>query len=345
MTRATGIGSWPGANRGIALRVVRDVLTGGEDPGIPYLPELPDRGPGADLVGRGAGLLAGLAVDLQPSGWRLVDAPGRDAERTRALLRGDLDEAAEMFDGYDGALKVQAAGPWTLAAHVRLPRGERVLADAGACRDVAQSLADGLRDHVADLRRAIPGARPVVQLDEPSLPAVLSGALPTSSGFGRVGAVDAAAAREALALVVTAARAAGVGVVAVHCCAPRPPLPLLREAGVDAVSLDVRGLDPAGWESVAATVEAGAGLWAGVLPTAPAEPAARPLTLAEVLDPLVRPWRDVGLAEAGLDDVVLTPSCGLASSTPDEARAAHRLVADAAKELTFRLREGGSATP
>ena len=64
----------------------------GELPQLPHLPELPGRGPGADLVGRTAALLVDLHVDLQPSGWRLVDRPGMDERRARAYLGEDLDE-------------------------------------------------------------------------------------------------------------------------------------------------------------------------------------------------------------------------------------------------------------
>ena len=49
MTRATGIGSLPGTDVREALRMVRDTLGDGH---LPYLPELPARGPGADIIGR-----------------------------------------------------------------------------------------------------------------------------------------------------------------------------------------------------------------------------------------------------------------------------------------------------
>ncbi|MHB1475664.1 MAG: methionine synthase, partial [Dermatophilaceae bacterium] len=55
MSRATGVGSWPDTDVRQALSAVRDLLS--ED-GLPYLPELPARGPGADMIGRGAGVLA-----------------------------------------------------------------------------------------------------------------------------------------------------------------------------------------------------------------------------------------------------------------------------------------------
>lgn len=336
MSSVTALGSWPGLDIRPPLRIVRDTLAFVNPDGtvgIPYLPELPDRGPGADLIGRTAGLLADLPVDLQPSGWRLVDRPGRDAERVAALMRRDLDELAETFDGYRGPLKLQAAGPWTLAAELRVARGERVVVDPGACRDLVQSLAEGLHRHGEAVRRLVPGASLVVQLDEPSLPAVLAGRLPTSSGYGTHRAVDAEVVRAGLREVIAGARAAGSPdgdrvVVAVHCCASQPPVALLRETGCDAVSIDTTLLDAGGWESVAATVEAGTGLWAGIgLGDART-------TTAAVLAPLRRRWSDVGLPVSGLGAVTITPPCGLAGVSPDRARGVHHQLVGAARALT-----------
>ena len=59
---ATGTGPWPGADPLEAARAVLGDLAG--DAGLPFLPELPDRGPGADGVGRTAALLVELPVDL-----------------------------------------------------------------------------------------------------------------------------------------------------------------------------------------------------------------------------------------------------------------------------------------
>ncbi|MDO5712358.1 MAG: methionine synthase [Micrococcales bacterium] len=366
MSGVSALGSWPGTDIRACVRFVRDVFAG--DPGdgawsLPYLPELPDRGPGAELVGRSAAFLVGLPVDLQPSGWRIVDRPGRDAGRTAAYLRQDLDEMAEAYDGYDGPLKLQVAGPWTLAANVRVGRGERAVVDPGAARDVCQSLAEGLSEHLRTVASLVPGARLVVQLDEPSLPAVLAGHLPTSSGFGTHRAVDPETVERGLRTVIETVRrqlreggAAGeadgrrdhlaapgpqespeAGAprildprhpdVAVHCCAPDVPIALLRSAGVAAVSLDASLLDPSGWESVAVTVEAGVGLWAGL----PLEPQAGALAAAELL---VRNWCELGLPLSRLDGVVVTPTCGLAGSSPPRARAIHKLAADAARALT-----------
>jgi Cobalamin-independent synthase, Catalytic domain len=170
----TAIGSMPGTDP-----VDAAALVFGELPDLPYLPELPDRGPGADLIGRGASLLLDLPVELVPSGWRLTAHRGLDLRRARDLLAWDLDALESAAQGYDGALKLQVAGPWTLAASVELPSGHKVISDAGAVRDLVSSLAEGLAAHLAAVRAQVPGAAPVLQLDEPSLPAVLAGRIPT----------------------------------------------------------------------------------------------------------------------------------------------------------------------
>jgi len=281
------------------------------------------------MIGRSAGLLAELAVDLQPMGWRFVDRAGRDAHRTSALLRQDLDELAEAFDGYQGELKVQIAGPWTLASSIWLHRGERSVVDSGATRDLIASLAEGLRIHLGELARLVPKASFVVQIDEPGLPSVLSGELPTASGFGRIRAIDPTVAAEGLRDVVAAA---GERHTVVHCCASDVPLVLLRDTGVNAVSLDTALLGPNGWESVAATVESGVELWAGVVPTEATEGA--DIKVSGVIAPLVTAWHSVGLPLSELSRVTLTPACGLAGLTPEGARSVQRLAVDAARALT-----------
>lgn len=340
---ATGIGSWPGQDMRTTLRLVRDILgeqeSDGARFGLPYLPELPDRGPGADMIGRAAGLLVELAVDLQPSGWRLVDRPGRDLHRTQQLMRRDLDDLAEAFDGYSGPFKVSVTGPWTLCAHLRLMRGERSAGDEGARRDLTQSLAAGIGVHLADVARVLPEAQLVLQLDEPSLPAVLTGELTTSSGFGRLRAIDQEEVRRGLAELVIVARASGATQVVAHCCAPRVPIPVLRGAGVDAISLDTTLLTERGWESVAATVESGVELWAGCDVSAALERQSQGRDGAHhtVIDPLMERWRQVGLEDRRLDAVTITPTCGLAAASPETAEATHRIVLDAARELHWRI--------
>lgn len=327
--RASGVGGWPGTEAIEASRVVLGEL---DHPHVPFLPELPDRGPGADLIGRGAVFLVDLPVDLQPSGWRLVDHPGRDLTRGQGYLRSDLDALAEVADRYSGPLKVQVTGPWTLAASLLLPRLERAVVDPGACRDIVASLTEGVARHVADVRGLVPGADVVVQVDEPSLPAVLGGALPTSSGFGRLRAIAEPVVVQGIGDIVEAARRGGAGAVTVHSCAAATPVAALARTGIDAVSVDVSLLGRTGWEALAAPIEHGLALWAGVVPTTGPVPSA-----AQAMDAVRTRWARLGLDVALLRHVVLTPTCGLAGSGPDDARTRLARVREAAGALTDRV--------
>ena len=87
----------PGTDPAEAMRIVL-----GELPDLPYLAELPARGPGADLIGRTAALLIDLPVETTPTGWRFAGRPGRDLGRARDLLSSDLDALEETAGGYQG---------------------------------------------------------------------------------------------------------------------------------------------------------------------------------------------------------------------------------------------------
>ncbi|CCH77098.1 conserved hypothetical protein [Nostocoides japonicum T1-X7] len=321
MTLASGVGSLPGTDIREALAEVRDTFAGAD---LPYLPELPGRGPGSDLVGRTGGLLVELPLDLQPSGWRLVDRPGRDARRTASLWRQDLDELAEAFEGYAGSLKLQVCGPWTMASVLQLGRGERVLADPGATRDLVESLAEGVRAHLADVARLLPQATLVVQLDEPGLSAVIEGRLPTASGYGRIPAVDRQRLADGIRTVLAAA---GDRPALVHCCAADVPIAVLHSAGAPALSVDTSLLSRSAWDEVATVVESGTRLYAGLLPTS------GPLDRAAAVDRFLAAWREVGLPASRLADLVVTPACGLAGLTPQGARDVQRVVRDTARQL------------
>jgi methionine synthase II (cobalamin-independent) len=318
---ATGVGSMPGEDAREAARVAVEATAG-----LPFLPELPARGPGADMTGRTLGMLVELYARVEPSGWRFGDRPGHDTRRARSWLREDLDALEEFAQGYEGPLKVQAVGPWTLAAGVELRTGEAALKDPGACRDLAASLAEGLRAHLADVRRRVPGGAPVLQLDEPSLTAVQRGHVRTASGYQTHRAVDRATLEGALRDLTAAV---GVPVV-VHSCAPEVPFALLRRAGVAGISFDFGLLTDSEWESFGEAAEAGTALFAGVVPG----------TDARLSDPAgsvggVRAlWRRLGLAPEALGtSVAVTPSCGLAGASPAYARAALAHCAGAARSL------------
>ena len=324
---ATGVGSWPGEDVREALRVVRGELAPGQADGVaplPYLPELPTRGPGADMVGRTAQLLVDLPVDLQPQGWRLVDRPGRDVERALALWAQDLDELAEAFDGHVGPLKVQVVGPWTMAAALWKPLGDKVLSDPGATRDLADSLAEGVSEHLRRVQALVPGAQLVLQVDEPSLSAVLAGRIRSDSGYRTLRTPEQGEVQAALARVLGQPAAAVCGA---HCCAGDPPVDVLVGAGAHFLALDLTQLGGRRWEQVAVAHEDGVRLWAGL-----------DLGAADPAEPLRRAWSELGLPVRDLGEVGVIPPCGLAGASPDEALAGTRRVVELAARLAEESR-------
>lgn len=311
---ATGIGSMPGTDIAEAQRIVL-----GELPDLPHLPELPDRGAGADMIGRGGVLLTELPIEVYAGRWRMAARPGHDLRVARDFLERDLDTMTEQAAEFTGTFKIQVAGPWTLAASLQLPIGGALLRDHGAARELAASLADGVAAHVASVRARLPRATVLLQIDEPSLPAVLAGRVPSESGYATLRSVDASVARTALASIIDAA---GVPVV-VHCCAPDVPLELLRTAGAVGIALDLsQGFsDAAGMDALGELLDAGIGLFAGVSGPSPAD------TVRDL-------WRKLGFPLSSLPvQVVVTPPCGLSVPPKPVLRA----VREAGRRLTDHL--------
>ena len=265
------------------------------------------------------------------------------------MLARDLDALEEVADGWRGPLKIQAAGPWTLAAEIELPRGDRALADPGAVRDVTESLADGLARHVAEIRRRIPGLTTLlVQLDEPSLPAALAGHLPTASGFDVLPAVDGQDALAGLRTVFSTVGGDGVR-VGVHCCAADVPIRLLTEAGAGFLSLDIGLLRARDDDPLGEAIDAGLGILLGAVPAVPgtstasssAPPTASssaPPKLSDVghtVEAVRSLWRRVGFGADRMREVAaVTPTCGLAGAQYAGARWAMRVSREAAKALS-----------
>lgn len=357
---ATGIGSLPGTDVAEAQRLVL-----GELPDLAHLVELPAVGPGADMIGRTAALLVDLPVELYAAAWRICQHGGRDLRIANDHLERGLDTLTELASEYDGTFKIQMAGPLTMAATLALPTGSPVLRDHGAVRDLAASLAEGARAHVAAVRARMPLATVLLQVDEPAMPLVLAGRVPTESGFGTLRAVATQAARAMLADLVTAS---GVPVV-VHCCAKNPPLTMLREAGAVAVSLDLDQFDlgaAADLDGLGEVLDAGMGLFAGVVPATGARVGAvraagpregagatggttaatgatgsarAPRSSAAAAERVIGLWRTLGFDRSTMAaQVVLTPACGLASASVPGARATLAACRDAGRRLVDEAR-------
>jgi hypothetical protein len=337
----------PGTDPAEAMRVVA-----GELPDFPHLPELPDRGPGADLTGRTAALLVEIPVEVTPRGWRLAERPGRDLARARTMLSSDLDVMEEVLDGFRGPLKIQLCGPWTLAATLELPRTLNVaIADPGAVADLTASLAEGVAAHVAEVGKRVPGARLVVQLDEPALSAVAGGEVPTASGLSRLAPVEADVLRERLAQVIASTGKYTV----VHSCSTAVPFGIIRAAGAGALSFDLSQLRRGEQDAVAEAAEAGLGLLTGVVPAVPESagpgPAGPTGTVApgdgsaearQAAERVISLWRRLGLPlDTCAEQAVITPACGLAGASPAQARAALTRCREAGSMLAELIEETG----
>jgi hypothetical protein len=335
--RTTGVGSMPGTDSDEAARVA----VGEWD--IPHLVELPARGPGADMIGRTLALLnevtGDFAGETTPSGWRLVGGrtggePGRQMRRGASWLAEDLDRLEQQLAGFTGTVKVQLAGPWTVAAALESAQGIRVVADPGTCRDLADAMAEALAEHLTGLRRRVPAAALMVQVDEPMLPQVVAGQVRTPSGRGALRVPDAPELSGSLSRVVAGARAAGAAGVLAHCCARQVPFDLLAGSGFSGVSVDVGVLGGTADEALGAWWDQGGhvalGVVAAVDPPAGGPPAAgeAPARTVAAL------WNRVGFGvEAVGARTWLTPACGLAGASPAWVRTAARMLRRSARLL------------
>lgn len=370
--RATLLGDWPGTDPVTAAGDLLDVLG---SPHLPVLPELPARGPGSDPIGRTAALLDGLAVDLQPHGWRLVPEAGLDHRRAVSALSSDrhalTDVAGESGLSLDDLL-VRVTGPMTLAADLWLPGGERSLSDHGARRDVAQSLAAGLASHVKALRSQTGAGRLTVVLDEPRAAAVLAGALPTASGYRTVRSIPRSEARSAWTLVLEGVLDAGAtGLIlapgrrgagadwawADLALLASEALPTRAEGAEDQLMtalalplapLEGPGSDPARWELVAGWTEVGRQVavrlpppdipGTAVTPGTAGTAAERPYRGAAV--GLAQTWERLGLDPARLGQLLLAAPDLSAGTRVQANRTVDGTVA-AAEELDRIRQDGG----
>jgi methionine synthase II (cobalamin-independent) len=305
----------PGTDPMEAMRVIADEL-----PGFPFLPELPGRGPGADITGRTAALLIDIPVEVTLRGWRLAERPGRDVARARSMLSNDLDVMEEVLQGYAGPLKIQVCGPWTLAATLELTRTmDAALRDAGAVADLTASLAEATAAHAKDVAKRVPQAQVITQIDEPALSAIADGRVPTASGLSRIPAIEQVTMIDRLGEVL----ASTTGYTVVHCCDTSVRFEIIAAAGANAVAFDLSQLRRGEEDAVAGLAEAGMGLFVGVGSEG---------TPKETAERVARLWQRMG-SGPDAEQTVITPPCGLASNTPAQAAQTLKLCREAAAIL------------
>lgn len=327
----TGVGSLPLGDPAVAAR-----MSVQECPQLPFVPELPSRGPGADVIGRTAGWLSSVVgdfgVETTASGWRLASGRGRDMRRATSWLHQDLEAIEVESVGYEGPLKVSLAGPWTLAAAIEDATGERTVRDPGFVRDLGEALGLAGAALVGDLGWRVPGATVALQWDEPGLAAVRAGSLRSASGLRRLSPVEDPDLIAALVKTLD-----GVGAVPqlVHVCSRDVPWPVLAALPVAGVSVDWALHQQSEDGALGGWLESGRGMVAGVWPTDGSDgPAVRDSARAVLLEPLHR----LGIDPAAMRGwTALSARCGLAGAPPESLRAGFAALTD----LGRRLREGG----
>lgn len=356
----TGPGPMPGTDTREAARIVM-----GECHGLPFLPELAERGPGSEQAGRTLAMLVDLPVDVSPRGWRLADSRGRLARMAADLLDRDSD-ALEEADEHtrdpeadpapaERLFQLRVMGPWSLAAGLELPGGLPVLTDRGARRDLASSLAEGVASQAVRLaERLRAGAR--IILDEPLIWRVAAGTVPAPSHFDPVPAVPAEQLVLALCRFADMLRAAGVRQVLLRpptTAGPdAPPLysalaePPRGETPLDGLVLEAEplytasshdALDAAGallgdgrFLQLEGAAGAGSQTGSGHAAGTPADAERAASALLDLLDRMAAPRYD------SLSQLVLTPTVGQVTAGPTSAvraLAAARLLAGIAPRV------------
>ncbi len=173
---------------------------------------------------------------------------------------------------------------------------------------------------MADVAKRVPGAKLVVQIDEPSLTAVVNGEVPTASGLSRVAAPDKAVISDRLQAVLAAAGRYTV----VHCCAGSPAFQIIMAARPDAVSFDLSRVRREDGDVIAEIADAGQGIFAGAVRTIlPRNTRDDPP--AQTARNILRFWRALGMNPAdAARQVVVTPACGLAGASAGTGRRSTR---------------------
>ena len=322
---ASGTGSWPGTS----ARQAAEVVVGELGAALAHLVELPARGVGADIVGRAGALLIDVAIDTVPRGYRIAARPGAVTRRAVSLLDEDIEALEEAWEtagmrGSGRPVKVQAPGPITLAAELELSNGHRAISDLGAVNDIAASLAEGVAAHRASVSRRL-DTPVVVQFDEPSLPAAVTGRLAGVTALSPVAPIDETLATAMLDICAAAAGAE----VSVHSCGAAIPWKILQRSNINAVSVDAGTLQVADLDAIAEFLESGRVVVLGVVSSS--APPRRP-AVEEVAGAVVTITDRLGFSRSALRDRVgITPACGLAAATPQWARTAIGLARRAAE--------------
>lgn len=306
---------------GTELLEVHQVIRGelGE-PNLAVLPELPDRGIWAEPVARTAAMINELGFDLQPHGWRVGVPDGVDARRARSILRSDENILADVIGAEKSAssrIKLSHVGPWTLAANLYLSNGERVISDHGARRDVIQAYTLGLDEWLTRIKRITGVQSFTMQLAEGQLSAILSGTIPTASGYRTLRSIPRQEVRTALTELTESLKSRHQVTWLTRLAHTDQRwverIDLLVQSGIEGLIINPQEMGYRQWERVAGLVESGGQVFLEAL--APGE---HPPGVVQGVKDILKPWRSLGLPLEKLGALRLMPRGDFRSSSARE---------------------------
>lgn len=348
MTGVSSLGLWPGLDPLDAqlkhLEDLEQVPYGVQ--GFPAFVQCPDRGPGANALGRTLALLSELPTEIGPHGWKLASHRGIDLQRAQSFLEHDLEALSIAGSGYTGNLAIQLVGPWTLAASVYLSKADRILTDLGAVRELAQGLTDATANHIAQIKQRVPGAQVTVQFDETLLGQIGVGALPTFSGYSRIRAVPGPTLVEVLKPLIEKTQSFADTTMhetqtVIHIGQAWSGIAPVVLSGADSLGMEFThgaSWNERGWELIARAMEKGLTLWAGL--PAPLVSQCSGTNLQELADLVTVGWGRMGLPHQDLDEIVVTQSKPAAKKAYDGGeqgvRAQHSALIRVAEHLAER---------
>ncbi|EFK07789.1 conserved hypothetical protein [delta proteobacterium NaphS2] len=229
-----------------------------------------------------------------------------------------MDALRKIEAGQNGYVKGQTVGPITLTSGILGLDGKPVIHDSELSEAMIRGLAIKALWQVRFLERS--GRRPVIFLDEPSL-----------SGFGSAfSSIQRQHVIEMLQMVVSYIKEHSDSLVGIHCCG-NTDWSMILAAGPDIINFDAFAfmehflLYP---EELSAFLKAGGTIAWGIVPTAD-------FTGDESAVDLLKKVKD-GISTIAKNGVshrliaersIITPSCGMGSMTPDDARSALNLLA------------------
>lgn len=335
--RATVVGALPGTRPVEAFTAVRGELGAPHRGGL--LP-LPGRSDVADQLPRTVAVLTELHCDLQPHGWRLQRHGSKESRAAASLLASDINVLADVIGAESGGdrepVTTELLGPASLAARLHLHGGERVLLDHGARRDLVDSLADGIADHVRSLRESVGQRGITVRWAEPELLRVLEGRIPTASGYRTLRAVAWSEVRDGLERLTRAAHQAGA--LGVELRIPEGLEPArFAPTGIDRLVLTAPGGGARDWEPLAGAQEAGLELTLQ-LPRLVAV-LSRRFAVGQEVESIAGPWAEVGLPLRELSRLMIAAGPGLEDLPPAELPVVLARAADVARGLEETARE------